>query len=127
MGVNRSSGPARAWYPSGPRIDGSKSEASVGVGFQRLSVGSTSDPRNPDPKNFSIVESQQVGDVFVTKINYPNCTTYEGNKIIVSDFNPKRRKTLDPHFTENSGIIARFAPTHEGWQHAVNFAHTIRK
>lgn len=98
----------------------------MGVGFNKLSVGSTPGPGNPDPKVFTILKTEQIGDVFVTKIQYPNCSNYEGTKIIVSDFNPKRRKTLDPHFTENSGIIARFVPTNEGWKMAITFASTLK-
>lgn len=117
MGVNRSVGPARAWYPSGPRLDGSSS-----------STSELSNPNpNPNPNNYTVVTSQQVGDLFVSKIRYPNCTNFEGIKIIISDFNPKRRTTIDPHFTQNGGIIARFMPTDEGWSMAINFAQSIRR
>jgi hypothetical protein len=115
MGVNRNSGGGRAWYPSGPKLDGSSGQ----------SYTQSVDLRNPDPKKFTIIQSVRVGDWFVTKIQYPNCTNYEGNKIIVTDFNPKNRTELDPHFTKNSGIIARFVPTDSGWNMATNFAKSL--
>jgi hypothetical protein len=123
MGVNKSSGGGRAWYPSGPKLDGSSSSSCTYS--SSTTYAPTRDARNPDPMNFTIEKSQQVADIFVTMIRYPNCTNYEGRKIVVTDFNPKRRQTLDPHFAEGSGLIARFVPTDEGWTMACNFAKTI--
>lgn len=109
----------------------------MGVGFQSLSVDLSStiieriiekivyrdkDPRNPNSSCFTIVKVQQIGEAFVSWVRYPNCTNYEGNKILVSTFDPRKMKKLDPHFSTKSGLIARFVPTDEGWEMAIAFA-----
>ena len=38
---------------------------------------------NPDPKNYAISKTKQIEQFLVVMINYPNCTNYEGNKILV--------------------------------------------
>lgn len=83
------------------------------------------DPRNPDPNKFSCGEVRRIGDWWVAKINYPNCTNFEGNKIIVTDFNPIYVGFLDPHFTETNGVLARFIPTEDGWLMALAFAQML--
>jgi hypothetical protein len=82
-------------------------------------------PTNPNPSKFSVVKSIQIGNVFVSTVKYPNCTNYEGLKVIVSTFNPRQVERLDPHFTEDGGIIARFVPTQDGWDYAVKFAEVV--
>lgn len=81
----------------------------------------------PDPKNFKIIRKRQVGENWVSIINYPNATNYEGKKIIVCDFEPIENMTLDHHFSEESGIIARFVPTTEGWHMVLDFASMLDK
>src|ERR1017187_7776268 len=76
---------------------------------------------NPDPFNFKILETAQIGQYLAVRINYPNCTNYEGNKILVYDGMEvdelKKMKGIDPHFSgskEWKGPIARFEPTIQG-------------
>ena len=84
---------------------------------------------NPDPDNYQIVRHEQIGDYLLVKILYPNCTNYEGNKILVFkgiDINALRKqRQIDPHFSDK-GIyhhpIARFIPTDEGWRMARKLA-----
>lgn len=83
---------------------------------------------NPNPENFDITRIELIGDYMVVKVNYPDCTNYEGNKIMVyKDITVKElssAKILDPHFFEGNGVkspIARFEPTEEGWQMATFF------
>lgn len=83
---------------------------------------------NPDPKHFDIQKFEAIGNYLVVKVNYPDCTNYEGNKIIVfRDVTPRQlfsSSTLDPHFFNGTGVqspIARFVPTDEGWNMAVHF------
>jgi hypothetical protein len=72
----------------------------------------------------------QVGDNVVAKIQYPDCTNFEGIKICVfkntTTDDIKNRNTIDPHFADNPNApVARFAPTIEGIWMAVNFAKYI--
>ncbi len=85
--------------------------------------------------HFDIVKYRQFGRILVVQIIYPDCTNYEGNKILI--FNDchiniiQCRKGIDPHFVENSNyeLLARFQPTEKGWRMAVDFARieTARK
>ena len=82
---------------------------------------------NPDPAKFKVVKAEQVGDYHVLHVNYPNCTNFEGNKIILMPgvFNPLR-DTLDPHFSESDNSpIARFKPGYVGWTMALMLAEML--
>ena len=52
---------------------------------------------------------------FVSEIQYPDCYNFEGRKVLLTTFDPRNRRTLDPHFELDSGILARFEPTADGW------------
>lgn len=84
-------------------------------------------PINPDPFEYKILSIKKITwvNLWVVKINYPNCTNFEGNKILVLSRNPKHMLQIDPHFNENGHVVARFAPTPLGWKQAVIFAETI--
>ena len=90
---------------------------------------------NPDPKNWKIMQFKHFGyngDFLVVKINYHDCTNYEGNKILLYDNitidQLKRQKYIDPHFS-TEGIykspIARFIPTGRGWNMTVSLATAL--
>ena len=77
---------------------------------------------NPDPKNWKIVQAQQYGKYLLVKINYPDCTNYEGNKILLYEETAVAhlilQRLVDPHFSNNAifkSPIARFEPTEKGW------------
>ena len=83
---------------------------------------------NPNPSNYVIKKSLQVGEFLVVKIKYPDCENYEGIKILVYDRieleHLHAQKFIDPHFSENKKYyspIARFEPTDEGWKMAIVF------
>lgn len=87
------------------------------------------DDKNPDPNNWEIVEYAQRGLSLVVKIRYPNCTNYEGMKILfyrectLGDL--RKQKLIDPHFSNNEDYhspFARFEPTERGWRTAVQLA-----
>lgn len=88
------------------------------------------DDINPNPFIFKIKRYEQFGEIIVAEINYPNCTNYEGNKIIVlegiSTGKLKGLKCLDPHFSKNFPILARFKPTQRGWALACVFANNLK-
>jgi len=73
---------------------------------------------NPSPRRFKIVIANQVGDYCVCRINYPDCPTYLGYKVLVYKADAEhilRRKELDPHFLEGGfSPVARFPATREG-------------
>jgi hypothetical protein len=83
---------------------------------------------NPNPENFEILRIESIGNYLVVKVHYPDCTNYEGNKIMVyKDVTIKElaeATVLDPHFYKSKGIkspVARFEPTEEGWNMATFF------
>ncbi len=86
-------------------------------------IGSTSP--NPNPEVFTVNQALEVGRFVVCKVYYPDATTFEGNKIIVlkDASNPEivESQRLDPHFSEEGKIIARFRPDEEGWELALTF------
>lgn len=87
---------------------------------------------NPDPHNFVIRGIEVVKGFPIIYVNYPDCTNYEGNKILVYDrgfpINDLiKSKRLDPHFyTEQDSPIARFEPTQRGWEMAISFAKNYK-
>jgi len=87
-------------------------------------------PAAPDPINFTLLSVYQVGKNLVVKINYPDCTNYEGNKICVYINTKKKefisRTNIDPHFSKTlDSPFARFQPTDDGWKAAVKLAKII--
>ena len=87
-------------------------------------------PPNPDPSNFVVLQSIQVGIYAILKIKYLDCTNFEGNKICVfkgSDEHIRLRGIIDPHFFEKSDLLARFVPTEEGFIMAVKLCNTLMK
>lgn len=83
---------------------------------------------NPNPRNFELVRVRQVKCHLVAQIRYPDCTNYEGMKIMVfKDLTEARLlgvRFLDPHFTDQDTLkpFARFEPTDEGWRLAIHTA-----
>src|ERR1051326_3031036 len=70
---------------------------------------------NPNPSNYEVLESQEVGRYLVLKVKYPDCINYEGVKIMVYSGveleDLEVRGVIDPHFSENKkqlSPIARF-------------------
>ena len=89
---------------------------------------------NPDPNNYKIKEHFTLGNYLIVKINYPDATSFEGNKVLVfkdcSLYQLKKQKTIDPHFCNNKKYhspIARFEPTKEGWRNAILFCGVATK
>lgn len=89
---------------------------------------------NPDPKNFKIVKFDQIKNYLVVMVNYPDCTNYEGNKILIyygcTMKDLLKQGTIDPHFSENQDFlspIARFEPTPRGWTHAMLFCNWMEQ
>ena len=105
----------------------------MGISLFSSSCGSAPDPRlpNPNPKNFFIKRIEAVGSFTVVQINYPDCTTYDGDKIMVYHCQPyhlQSKAVIDPHFLDRGAElspIARFPANSIGWDHAIRFARII--
>ena len=92
---------------------------------------------NPDPRDWELLEDEQVGHFLVLKLRYPKCKSHKGIKVIVFQATLSqlvRQKMIDPHFGSVDSTklvdqpkdmlypIARFPGTDEGWQDAKTFA-----
>jgi len=84
---------------------------------------------NPNPARFTILRTKQVGSAVVAEVRYPDCTNYEGRKVLVFDNTNedalRKRTTLDPHFAESGGPVARLEPTERGWSLATEIALNV--
>jgi len=87
---------------------------------------------NPDPTNFVIGKALTVGNYLLLEVEYPDCTNYEGRKILlyhnVTLQELKKQGHLDPHFAENKRFhspVARFEPTERGWDMAYQLAKLL--
>lgn len=85
--------------------------------WRACSGGSFLLPTDPDPEKFEILDFIQGKKYLYVEVKYPNCTNYEGLKILVIDSTieeVKKLKVLDPHFLVDNKIVARFRPSLEG-------------
>lgn len=76
--------------------------------------GGTPSAGDPDPRRFSIVGTERIGDLWLSTLHYDGCTNFEGRKVLLTTWDPRDRMTIDPHFAAGSGILARFEPSPDG-------------
>jgi hypothetical protein len=74
---------------------------------------------NPDPYNFEVKDIKKIGNYLWVLMNYPNCTEYNGDKILIyKDISLDRfikLTRIDPHFRDSIySPIARFKPDKRG-------------
>lgn len=88
---------------------------------------------NPNPERFTIINWHQNGNFLILLVNYPDCTNYEGNKILLYKGCYMEdligQGSIDPHFSNNPkkiSPIARFVPTQAGWDMAVKLIETFK-
>jgi hypothetical protein len=88
---------------------------------------------NPDPYNWILNNSLKIGRFLLIHITYPDCTNYEGKKIMlyknVTLQELEGQKTIDPHFSSNKKFhspIARFEPTNKGWEMGKKMMEVLR-
>lgn len=131
----------REYYPSGPRLYPNEPRSNSGSGGNILSklVKKKKQKKaqkdiNPQPDNWKILKWTPINGHLVIMLEYPNCTNYEGKKILL--FRSTKieelvnQKLIDPHFSDNPDFItpiARFEPTDSGWEMAMNCAETLAK
>lgn len=123
MGINNGKG---FRSPGGPSSSCGSSSSQSYMSY----VPPSEDSRNPDPARFRFVKFEEVEGHLVVMLEYPNCTNYEGKKVLLfKDMTLNdlfARKEIDPHFTaKESSMVARFAPTDEGWNLAVLLAESM--
>jgi len=87
-------------------------------------------PGDPNPYRFEIIDVHDCDGAIVAIVKYPDCTTYEGVKVLVYEdaaaFERVRGGPMDPHFLPGaSSPLARFAPTLRGIELALAFAHAL--
>lgn len=130
----------RAYYPSGPHIDAygnivkspntptDPPRPATNDLVSKNKKFKTSDG-NPDPNNWKFVKVEEHGKYLILMMEYPDCSNYEGKKILVFEnitlIQLVNQKLIDPHFfpaTSNyKSPIARFEPTDRGWEMAKTF------
>lgn len=95
------------------------------MGLNPISSGSGTSPPNPDPRRFEIIDATLLSPYVCMKVRYLGVTSYEGLKVLVLRESATRRildtGRLDPHFTRDGDVVARFAPTDDGWRDAVDY------
>jgi len=74
-----------------------------------------------------LLQVDNYGPYVVVDLHYPDCTNYEGRKVMVfrASFQQLREQgAIDPHFGVGDKIfpIARFEPTEDGWWDACHYA-----
>jgi hypothetical protein len=108
----------------------------IGISKDSRDCGNNSapyQPPNPNPHNFEVKFLHKVNGYSIMYVNYPDCTNYEGNKILVYDkgFDVNillAVKRVDPHFfSHKDSPIARFEPTERGLKMACSFAENYRE
>lgn len=96
--------------------------------FKRSYSSSTSyitDSKNPNPNEFNVICELKINNFFISEVHYPNCTNYEGRKILLTKNSVTNKQYLDPHFTDESDLIARFVPNVYGWEAAKKLANGL--
>ena len=90
-----------------------------------LSQPTTENISGPDPKNFEILRSHFLGELACLVVKYPDAKNYEGYKILVlrdtTEEDVRNLSELDPHFSEDGKVIARFKPTKDGYDDAISY------
>lgn len=88
----------------------------------------------PQANNWKVVKARETGRFLILQLNYPDCTNYEGNKILVFKdvtlVDLVNQRLIDPHFFKDSKYkspIARFEPTPNGWRMAEIFVEAWRR
>lgn len=98
--------------------------------FKKTCSSNPTEPKavapNPSPYRWKLLEVNQLRYAYVLKVQYLDCTNFEGIKIMVYEGKYSKVDYLDPHFFDNKqSPIARFKPDKKGWNRAIAFAQVI--
>lgn len=95
----------------------------MGMNLLRRSCDTNPTEPAPNPSRFTVVREHEVGMHWVAMIHYPGCTNFEGHKVVLGKGPlPSTRARFDPHFEEGGDVVARFAPTADGYAMAMGLA-----
>jgi hypothetical protein len=100
-------------------------EIRVGFESKNIRVEKIGMGTKPDPYNYTIKSIESINGNTIILANYIGCTTFGGDKLMVLKGIHNNFLTLDPHFFEDHPVIARFAPTLEGFRLAKLVAENI--
>lgn len=83
------------------------------------SIGRTKDNHrfafDPIPNNFTVLNIWNIKGNSVVLVRYPNCTTFDGQKLLLIKGEYKVEKELDPHLLGGDHQVkARFEPNEQG-------------
>lgn len=88
---------------------------------------------NPDPTNYKFMQVEERKGYLLVWMNYPDCTNYEGNKILLYEgitfVALVNQREIDPHFFVKKGMaspIARFIPTKQGWDMGIKLIDALK-
>ena len=97
-----------------------------------IPVPTTRTGGNPNPKNWKVMRAAEHGKFLIVGLKYPDCTNYEGAKLLVFEGltlkKLTKQKLIDPHFFQSKKYkspIARFEPTERGWKMAERFVRAM--
>lgn len=91
--------------------------------LKHFSSGSIPYAPNPDPYLFEVLKIKNVNNVSILLVKYNECTTFNGEKLLLLNKIYKESDQLDPHLLGNGHcVIARFEPNHTGWKLAISCA-----
>jgi hypothetical protein len=133
IGVRRLSFPSGAWVDAQGNPARSPNESSPSPATANPAAASSGTAPNPDPYRYTVLAVKEIGDCLVLKIQYPDCTNFEGVKILVfkgvTMVSLINQRAIDPHFSDGAAAspVARFRPTGEGWKQATAFAQSIAR
>jgi len=89
---------------------------------------------NPNPSKYRIRAYRMQNGHLLVDINYPDCTNYEGNKVLLfknaTIKQLKRQKRIDPHFSKSKKFkspFARFEPTQAGWEMGLKILKSMKR
>ena len=88
------------------------------MGLRHFSGGGAEcSPPNPDPYRFRVIKQENRNGKSILLVKYEGCTTFNGEKLLLTRTIYKGKQQLDPHLLGNDHIVlARFEPTTEGWR-----------
>lgn len=81
---------------------------------------------NPNPDRWHLLEKQEYPNGYVLKVQYLDCTNFEGVKVMAFEGKFQIRSHMDPHFYDGPDApIARFRPDEDGWERACKLAKSL--
>jgi len=72
---------------------------------------------NPNPFKFKLVAHETICGKSIVLLQYPDCNTFDGLKLVLLKTTWVPTDKFDPHFlSPDHSVLARFEPTVTGWR-----------